>query len=129
MPEKGKVTITLNPSHKQEVYQNVSDEQLLLACSLSFSFHAGRVVDIYSKFDVIVSPLTSHVCVFTNRHVAGRPQLALRLCAEPGGGENLQQPGHERDGGAEAPLALLRGSDEVQTTRDPGDHRGPHRQG
>lgn len=50
-------------------------------------------------------------------------------CAEPGIGENLQQPGHERDRGTETPLAVLRGSNEVQTTRDPGDHRGQDRKG
>uniref|UniRef100_A0A8C0GJB2 5'-AMP-activated protein kinase subunit gamma-1 n=1 Tax=Chelonoidis abingdonii TaxID=106734 RepID=A0A8C0GJB2_CHEAB len=46
-------------------------------------------------------------------------------CPEPGGREDVQQPGRDGDAGAAASLAVLRGGAQVLQTRDPGDHHQP----
>ncbi len=91
---------------------------------------AGRVVDIYSKFDVIVSTsclviMMSVVCSVW-RSSRG---LSVIICAEPGSREDVQQPGCDGHSGPQTQIAVLWRSHEVQQTGNTGDHRGSHREG
>lgn len=103
-----------------------------------FSFSLGKVVALYSRFDVIVcrltcSPLFSMIMLQQITFICTKRSLKLVSSAftwtEFGCTEKLQQPEHDDAGGHSEPLVLHWGGAEVLPSRDPRNHHWSDRWG
>ncbi|XP_075381719.1 5'-AMP-activated protein kinase subunit gamma-1 isoform X2 [Mycteria americana] len=81
-------------------------------------------IGTYSNIAVVrtSTPIYVALGIFVQHRVSALPVVDD---SEPGGREDLQQPGRDGDAGAAAPLPLLRGRPQVLQARDAGNHHQP----
>ncbi|XP_072703468.1 5'-AMP-activated protein kinase subunit gamma-1 isoform X2 [Ciconia boyciana] len=81
-------------------------------------------IGTYSNIAVVrtSTPIYVALGIFVQHRVSALPVVDD---SEPGGREDLQQPGRDGDAGAAAPLPPLRGRPQVLQARDAGNHHQP----